>query len=107
MFLDSHFLVCLLVSGACSFIQNLCAFAMIHQLTTLSYSISNVTKRIIVILLSLIMLGNHFTPLNLFGMMLSILGVFIYNRVIIIKISALDVFECAFIILNIPKVTLK
>uniref|UniRef100_A0A915DLB5 Sugar phosphate transporter domain-containing protein n=1 Tax=Ditylenchus dipsaci TaxID=166011 RepID=A0A915DLB5_9BILA len=78
---DSHFLFYLFVSGICSFIQNLCAFALIHQLTTLSYSVSNATKKIFVICLSLIWLRNPVTPLNLCGMAITIVGVFIYNRV--------------------------
>ncbi|CAD5215133.1 unnamed protein product [Bursaphelenchus xylophilus] len=77
----SHFVGYLLMSGVLSFIQNLCAFLLIHQLTTLSYAISNAAKRIAVIIISLIYLRNPVTPMNFLGMLLSVIGVFIYNRI--------------------------
>uniref|UniRef100_A0AC34F537 Sugar phosphate transporter domain-containing protein n=1 Tax=Panagrolaimus sp. ES5 TaxID=591445 RepID=A0AC34F537_9BILA len=46
---DFYFIFLLFAAGFCSFIQNLCAFVLIHQLTTLSYAITNTTKRIAVI----------------------------------------------------------
>lgn len=79
--LDIHFIFCLFASGACSFLQNLCAFVLIHQLTTLSYAVSNAAKRIFVIVLSLVTLRNPVTVMNLVGMAMSIFGVFLYNRV--------------------------
>lgn len=78
---DFYFIWLIALSGFLSFMQNLCAFSLIHQLTTLSYSVSNAAKRIAVILLSLVTLKNPVTPLNFIGMMISIVGVFIYNRV--------------------------
>ncbi|TMS33188.1 hypothetical protein L596_000955 [Steinernema carpocapsae] len=78
--IDSHFLVLLVASGFLSFAQNLCAFTLIHKLTALSYAVSNATKRVTVIAASLITLRNPVTNANLFGMLLSILGVFLYNR---------------------------
>jgi len=81
---DSLFLILLLLSGAFSFVQNICAFALIHQLTTLSYSVSSAAKRIFVIFLSLVTLHNPVTMMNVCGMVLSVVGVFAYNRVILI-----------------------
>uniref|UniRef100_A0A1I7Z7T6 TPT domain-containing protein n=1 Tax=Steinernema glaseri TaxID=37863 RepID=A0A1I7Z7T6_9BILA len=78
--IDSHFLILLTASGVLSFAQNLCAFTLIHKLTALSYAVSNATKRVTVIGTSLVTLRNPVTPANLFGMLLSILGVFLYNR---------------------------
>ena len=37
---DFYFLFLLIASGFCSFLQNICAFVLIHQLTTLSYAVS-------------------------------------------------------------------
>jgi solute carrier family 35 protein E1 len=71
----------LVLIGLLSFIQNLCAFTLIHQLTTLSYAVSNAAKRIVVIMLSLLTLKNPVTPLNVLGMFISIVGIFVYNRV--------------------------
>ncbi|KAI6226211.1 Solute carrier family 35 member E1-like protein [Aphelenchoides fujianensis] len=76
-----QFLWFLLLSGFLSFVQNFCAFALIHQLTTLSYAISNAAKRVAVILVSLLVLQNPVTPLNMFGTFVSVVGVFVYNRV--------------------------
>jgi solute carrier family 35 protein E1 len=72
----------LTVSGMLSFMQNLCAFTLIHKLTALSYAVTNATKRITVISVSLLTLHNPVTGANLFGMGLAVLGVFLYNRVI-------------------------
>lgn len=74
-------LLCLLaMTGVLSFLQSLCAFALIHQLTALSYAVCNATKRITVIGSSLFTLHNPVTGTNVFGMMLSVFGVFCYNR---------------------------
>ncbi|KAF7634711.1 TPT domain-containing protein [Meloidogyne graminicola] len=78
---DNYFLLLLALSGLFSFFSNLCAFLLIHQLSTLSYAVTNATKRIFVIVLSLITLRNPVTPLNVFGMFISVFGVLIYNRV--------------------------
>ncbi|CAD5209961.1 unnamed protein product [Bursaphelenchus okinawaensis] len=77
----SHFIGYLFMSGVLSFIQNPCAFTLIHQLTTLSYAISNAAKRIAVIIRSLVYLRNPVTPMNFLGMLISVMGVFIYNRI--------------------------
>ncbi|VDK17404.1 unnamed protein product [Anisakis simplex] len=77
---DVWFIVYLTISGLMSFCQNLCAFTLIHRLTALSYAVTNTTKRITVISVSLIMLRNPITISNAFGMLLAILGVFLYNQ---------------------------
>lgn len=74
------FVYYLFFSGLLSFIQNLCAFTLIHQLTTLSYAVSNAAKRIAVIVISLLWLKNPVTPINMAGMLISVLGVLLYNR---------------------------
>jgi solute carrier family 35 protein E1 len=77
---DFYFIFLLFAAGFVSFIQNLCAFALIHQLTTLSYAITNTTKRIAVIVISLVIFKNPVTPMNCFGMFLAVIGMFVYNR---------------------------
>jgi len=78
--IDFELLGCLFISGICSFITNLCAFSLIHRLHQLSYSVANTAKRVFVIVLSILTLKNPITLLNLCGIMVSIFGVFIYNR---------------------------
>ena len=78
---DLYFVFLLFTSGLCSFFQNLCSFILIHQLTTLSFAVSNAAKRIAVIAISLFIFKNPVTLLNCCGMMLAIFGMFIYNRV--------------------------
>lgn len=73
-------LVFVTFSGLLNFGQNLVTFTLIHKLTALSYAVANAAKRIIVIGVSIALLKNPVTPMNLFGMSLSVLGVFIYNR---------------------------
>uniref|UniRef100_A0AC34R6D9 Sugar phosphate transporter domain-containing protein n=1 Tax=Panagrolaimus sp. JU765 TaxID=591449 RepID=A0AC34R6D9_9BILA len=78
---DFYFVFLLFAAGLCSFFQNLCSFVLIHQLTTLSFAVSNAAKRVAVIVISLFIFKNPVTPLNCLGMLLSIVGMFIYNRV--------------------------
>ncbi|KAE9551457.1 hypothetical protein FO519_005330 [Halicephalobus sp. NKZ332] len=78
---DMYFVFLLFTSGLCSFFQNLCSFVLIHQLTTLSFAVSNAAKRIAIIALSLFIFKNPVTLLNCLGMMMAIVGMFIYNRV--------------------------
>uniref|UniRef100_A0A0K0EL79 Sidoreflexin n=1 Tax=Strongyloides stercoralis TaxID=6248 RepID=A0A0K0EL79_STRER len=78
---DFKFAFLLFGSGFISFIQNFCAFTLIHHLTALSYSIANTSKRIIVISSSIFFFQNNITLLNVLGMSLSITGVAFYNRI--------------------------
>merc|ERR1711937_23830 len=73
-------LVMLVCSGLIMFAQNIVAFTVISILTPVSYSVANAGKRIAVIVFSIVTLKNKVTPLNIAGMMISVTGVYVYNR---------------------------
>ncbi|CAI4221009.1 unnamed protein product [Auanema sp. JU1783] len=70
----------LMCSASLAFMQNVCAFQLIHRLSALSYSVCNATKRITVIFSSLATLHNPVTSFNIFGVSLSVIGVLCYNK---------------------------
>jgi len=78
--LSSEVCVLLAVDGCLHWLQNLLAFTLLKLVTPLTYAVANVTKRIAVITVSLLLLKNPVTTTNMGGMMMAILGVFCYNR---------------------------
>lgn len=78
--LDTDTAVLLLVDGGLHWLQNILAFTLLKLVTPLTYAVANVTKRIAVISVSLLLLKNPVTLTNMGGMAMAVIGVFCYNR---------------------------
>ena len=70
----------MLLDGLCNFIYNVLAFSLISQLSPLSYAIAGSTKRLVVITISILVLHNPVTKINLLGIGLALIGVVLYNQ---------------------------
>ncbi|XP_063973155.1 solute carrier family 35 member E1 homolog isoform X1 [Diachasmimorpha longicaudata] len=70
----------LILDGVLNWLQNIIAFSVMSIVTPLTYAVANASKRIFVIAVTLFILGNPVTGLNIFGMTLAIIGVFCYNK---------------------------
>ena len=75
-----HILTLLASTSFCNVGQNIFAFCVISNVSPLSYSIANVSKRIVIISGSLLFFKDPVTPTTVVGMSIAIGGVFIYNR---------------------------
>lgn len=69
------------MDGFLTWLQNILAFSVLSLVNPLTYAIASTGKRIFVISVSLFVLGNPVTFMNIFGMLMAVLGVLCYNRV--------------------------
>lgn len=70
----------LFLDGILNWFQNIIAFSVLSIVTPLTYAVASASKRIFVIAVTLFVLGNPVTWLNIFGMTMAILGVLCYNN---------------------------
>ncbi|XP_031830361.1 solute carrier family 35 member E1 homolog [Nomia melanderi] len=78
--LDYYILGLLFLDGVLNWFQNIIAFSVLSIVTPLTYAVASASKRIFVIAVTLFVLGNPVTWINIFGMTLAIFGVLCYNK---------------------------
>ena len=78
--ITSRTLTLLIVDGLLNWLQNIVAFSVMSLVTPLTYAVASASKRIFVIAVTLFILGNPVTGMNVIGMMMAICGVFCYNK---------------------------
>lgn len=81
-YLDHLWLFLMLpLNGLFNFGQNIAAFTVLSNVSPISYSVATVTKRVVIILTSLLLLRNPVTNYNVLGMFVAIGGIAFYNKV--------------------------
>lgn len=78
--ISHNMLALLFVDGILNWFQNIIAFSVLSIVTPLTYAVASASKRIFVIAVTLFVLGNPVTWLNIFGMTMAIFGVLCYNK---------------------------
>lgn len=79
--LDYRVISLLFMDGVLNWLQNILAFSVLSLVTPLTYAVASASKRIFVIAISLFILGNPVTWMNILGMVMACCGVLCYNRV--------------------------
>ncbi|CAI4034243.1 hypothetical protein SMKI_10G0270 [Saccharomyces mikatae IFO 1815] len=69
-----------LLNGTFHFIQAMITFHLLGEISTLTYSIANLMKRFAIIAVSWIFIGRRITMLQVSGLVLNTLGLFLYER---------------------------
>jgi multidrug transporter EmrE-like cation transporter len=69
----------LIVDGMCFYVQSALAYMLMSLVSPVTHSVANCVKRALIIVLSIYRYGEDVTPLNWSGMVLVILGVYVFN----------------------------
>jgi solute carrier family 35, member E1 len=67
-------------NGLSHFAQNILAFVLLSVISPVSYSVASLIKRVFVITVAIIWFGNSTTPTQAFGIALTFLGLYLYDR---------------------------
>jgi solute carrier family 35 protein E1 len=67
-------------NGSFHFGQNLVAFVLLGMVSPVTYSVASLFKRVFVIVFAIIWFGNPMTRIQGFGISLTILGLYLYDR---------------------------
>lgn len=70
----------LFVNGTFHFLQAMITFHLMGEVSTLTYSIANLMKRIAIIAVSWLLAGANITLMQVLGLSLNMLGLFLYER---------------------------
>lgn len=70
-----------LLNGLSHYVQNLAAFQVLGLVSPVSYTVASLFKRISVISFSIFWFGQHVNPMQGWGILLTVLGVYLYDRV--------------------------
>lgn len=69
----------ILLHGLAHFFQTISAFQLIGMLNSITYSVANIMKRIVIISIALLW-ENNFTPSQILGLLLTIAGLYGYDK---------------------------
>ncbi|KAL4771382.1 triose-phosphate transporter family-domain-containing protein [Aspergillus nidulans var. acristatus] len=67
-------------NGVSHFAQNILAFVLLSMVSPVSYSVASLIKRVFVIVVAIVWFGNSTTPVQGFGIALTFLGLYLYDR---------------------------
>lgn len=69
-----------LFNGIFHFGQNILAFILLSLVSPVTYSVASLIKRVFVIVVAIVWFGNTTTPLQAFGICLTFIGLYLYDR---------------------------
>ncbi|OXV11210.1 hypothetical protein Egran_01026 [Elaphomyces granulatus] len=67
-------------NGVSHFGQSILAFSLLSMISPVSYSVASLIKRVFVITVAIVWFGSSTTPLQAFGIGLTFLGLYLYDR---------------------------
>ncbi|KAK2802972.1 suppressor of loss of ypt1 [Onygenales sp. PD_10] len=67
-------------NGLFHFAQNILAFILLSMISPVSYSVASLIKRVFVVVVAIVWFGSSTTPIQAFGIGLTFLGLYLYDR---------------------------